>query len=194
MHSATGISTVRQAGVCPAGKHFMGHLYNLGNSARFRKRAAVWDQRDQRRYRSRAEEATTEGRPGFLRVDTVHQGDWDGAQGAYHNAVDTVNAVGSRSAAQQDQRAVPDASAGSDLASISLRDSLDSTPTMVPNTSITPWRRLLEKLLIEFTKTCLPHPGQCFSGGQERGPSSEKASVTDPFLGSMPNGWSGPRS
>ena len=31
------------------------------------------------------------GRPGFLRVDTVHQGDWEGAKGVYHiNAVDTV--------------------------------------------------------------------------------------------------------
>lgn len=32
-----------------------------------------------------------EGRPGFLRVDTVHQGDLDGAKGVYHiNAVDEV--------------------------------------------------------------------------------------------------------
>jgi hypothetical protein len=32
-----------------------------------------------------------QGRPGFLRVDTVHQGDWDGAKGVYHiNAVDAV--------------------------------------------------------------------------------------------------------
>ena len=32
-----------------------------------------------------------EGRPGYLRVDTVHQGDWDGAKGVYHvNAVDEV--------------------------------------------------------------------------------------------------------
>jgi transposase InsO family protein len=31
------------------------------------------------------------GRPGYLRVDTVHQGDWEGAKGVYHiNAVDTV--------------------------------------------------------------------------------------------------------
>ena len=31
------------------------------------------------------------GRPGFLRVDTVHQGDWDGAKGVYDiNAVDAV--------------------------------------------------------------------------------------------------------
>ena len=32
-----------------------------------------------------------QNRPGFLRVDTVHEGDWDGAKGVYHiNAVDTV--------------------------------------------------------------------------------------------------------
>ena len=32
-----------------------------------------------------------QGRPGFLRMDTVHQGDWEGVKGVYHiNAVDTV--------------------------------------------------------------------------------------------------------
>jgi transposase InsO family protein len=32
-----------------------------------------------------------QGRPGYLRVDTVHQGDWDGIKGLYHiNAVDEV--------------------------------------------------------------------------------------------------------
>jgi hypothetical protein len=32
-----------------------------------------------------------QGRPGYLRVDTVHQGDWDGVKGVYHiNAVDEV--------------------------------------------------------------------------------------------------------
>ena len=32
-----------------------------------------------------------EGRPGYIRVDTVHQGDWDGTKGVYHvNAVDEV--------------------------------------------------------------------------------------------------------
>ncbi len=31
------------------------------------------------------------GLPGFLRIDTVHQGDWDGEKGVYHiNAVDAV--------------------------------------------------------------------------------------------------------
>ena len=32
-----------------------------------------------------------QGKPGFLRVDTVHQGDWEGMKGLYHiNAVDEV--------------------------------------------------------------------------------------------------------
>jgi hypothetical protein len=32
-----------------------------------------------------------QGQPGYLRVDTVHQGDLDGAKGVYHiNAVDEV--------------------------------------------------------------------------------------------------------
>jgi transposase InsO family protein len=68
------------------------HLYNLRASARYRNQAAVFE----------ATRATTaaigerrrpdpQGRPGFLRVDTVHQGDWEGAKGVYHvNAVDTV--------------------------------------------------------------------------------------------------------
>ena len=32
-----------------------------------------------------------EGRPGFIRIDSVHPGDWDGTKGLYHiNAVDCV--------------------------------------------------------------------------------------------------------
>jgi hypothetical protein len=68
------------------------HLYNLRRSATYRKRAG--------RYETTKPTGVTiaerrrpdpQGRPGFLRVDTVHQGDWDGAKGVYHlNAVDTV--------------------------------------------------------------------------------------------------------
>ena len=68
------------------------HLYNLRASARYRNQAAVFEPTrpagvaigERRRPDPR-------GRPGFLRVDTVHQGDWDGAKGVYHiNAVDAV--------------------------------------------------------------------------------------------------------
>jgi len=66
------------------------HLYNLRGSARYRKVSARWEATqpggipigERRKPDSR-------GRPGFLRVDTVHQGDWQGVKGVYHiNAVD----------------------------------------------------------------------------------------------------------
>ena len=53
---------------------------------------------DRRRLAS-VEPTRPEGRPGFVRVDTVHQGDLDGVKGVYHiNVVDEVTqyqAVGS---------------------------------------------------------------------------------------------------
>jgi transposase InsO family protein len=69
-----------------------GHLYNLRDSARYRKLVAVY-QPTQPTAVSIGERRRPDpqGRPGFLRVDTVHQGDWEGAKGVYHiNAVDAV--------------------------------------------------------------------------------------------------------
>ena len=71
----------------------VGHLYNLRNSAPYRAQRVVLT-------KTRPTKAVTiglrkapapEGRPGFIRIDSVHQGDWDGAKGLYHiNAVDCV--------------------------------------------------------------------------------------------------------
>jgi transposase InsO family protein len=69
-----------------------GHLYNLRGSAEYRRVAAVF-QPTQTTAVSIGERRRPEpqGRPGYLRVDTVHQGDWEGAKGVYHiNAVDAV--------------------------------------------------------------------------------------------------------
>src|ERR1022692_4596915 len=69
-----------------------GHLYNLRASAGYRKPVAVY-QPTQATAVSIGERRRPEpeGRPGYLRVDTVHQGDWEGAKGVYHiNAVDAV--------------------------------------------------------------------------------------------------------
>jgi len=68
------------------------HLYNLRHSARYRKLAAVFEPtRPSGVSIGERRRPDPQGRPGFLRVDTVHQGDWDGAKGVYHiNAVDTV--------------------------------------------------------------------------------------------------------
>jgi transposase InsO family protein len=68
------------------------HLYNLRRSASYRKRAAVFEPtRPTPISIAERRRPDPQGRPGFLRVDTVHQGDWDGAKGVYHiNAVDTM--------------------------------------------------------------------------------------------------------
>ena len=68
------------------------HLYNLRASARYRNQAAVFEPtRPTAMAIGERRRPDPHGRPGFLRVDTVHQGDWDGAKGVYHiNAVDTV--------------------------------------------------------------------------------------------------------
>jgi transposase InsO family protein len=68
------------------------HLYNLRASARYRNQVAVFEPtRPSAIAIGERRRPDPQGRPGFLRVDTVHQGDWDGAKGVYHvNAVDTV--------------------------------------------------------------------------------------------------------
>jgi len=70
----------------------VGHLYNLRASARYRNQAAVFEPtRPTAIAIGERRRPEPHGRPGFLRVDTVHQGDWDGAKGVYHiNAVDAV--------------------------------------------------------------------------------------------------------
>jgi hypothetical protein len=68
------------------------HIYNLRRSAGYRK-IRVHVQHTQGRKVSIAERRKPDpkGRPGYLRVDTVHQGNQDGKAGLFHiNAVDTV--------------------------------------------------------------------------------------------------------
>src|SRR5580700_1384486 len=56
------------------------HLYNLRASARYRNQAAVFERtRPAGNSIGERRKPEPQGRPGFLRVDTVHQGDWDGA-------------------------------------------------------------------------------------------------------------------
>jgi len=69
----------------------MAHLYNLRKGADYRQQRVVLT-------KTRGDKAVTIGvrkapapneRPGFVRIDSVHQGDFDGIKGLYHiNAVD----------------------------------------------------------------------------------------------------------
>jgi hypothetical protein len=68
------------------------HIYNLRKSRAYRKKR-VFYQKTRPVAVAIGERRRPEphGRPGYLRVDTVHQGDLDGVKGVYHiNAVDEV--------------------------------------------------------------------------------------------------------
>lgn len=69
-----------------------GHLYNLRASTGYRRqRGPIAKTRPVQVAIGERRPPRPEGRPGFLRVDSVHQGDLDGAKGLYHiNLVDNV--------------------------------------------------------------------------------------------------------
>ena len=68
------------------------HIYNLRKSGTYRKRRIVYEAtRPVSVSIGERRKPDPQGRPGYLRVDTVHQGDRDGVKGVYHiNAVDEV--------------------------------------------------------------------------------------------------------
>jgi len=71
----------------------VGHLYNLRNSAGYRaQRVVLTKTRPTKTATIGVRKAPApEGRPGCIRIDSVHQGDQDGVKGLYHiNAVDCV--------------------------------------------------------------------------------------------------------
>ncbi len=70
----------------------MAHIYNLRKRRGYRERRMVFTKtRATPVAIGERRKPEPGGRPGYLRVDTVHQGDQDGVKGVYHiNAVDEV--------------------------------------------------------------------------------------------------------
>lgn len=68
------------------------HLYNLRAAAAYRVRRQQWRKTRPTTIRIGQRRAPQPaGRPGFVRIDSVHQGDEDGVKGVYHiNAVDCI--------------------------------------------------------------------------------------------------------
>jgi transposase InsO family protein len=68
------------------------HLYNLRAQAGYRRGRQRWDKTRSKAAAIGVRKAPQpQGRPGFIRIDSVHQGDQDGLKGLYHiNAVDCV--------------------------------------------------------------------------------------------------------
>ena len=77
---------VRLAGISAS------HIYNLRKSAAYRRlRVRVQHTKARQVAIGERRKPDPKGRPGYIRVDTVHQGHKDGKPGVYHiNAVDTV--------------------------------------------------------------------------------------------------------
>jgi len=68
------------------------HLYNLRKRAGYLARRQVWTKtRSVQIPIGERRAPAPDGRPGFIRIDSVHQGDQDGLKGVYHiNAVDCL--------------------------------------------------------------------------------------------------------
>jgi len=68
------------------------HLYNLRQSTSYSRQRGIVDKTlPVQNSIGERRKPRPEGCPGYIRVDTVHQGDWDGIKGVYHvNAVDEV--------------------------------------------------------------------------------------------------------
>ncbi len=69
------------------------HLYNIRGSTGYQKQRRMFEKIKSRRQVAIGERCKPNamGKPGYIRVDTVHQGDQDGSKGVYHiNAVDEV--------------------------------------------------------------------------------------------------------
>jgi transposase InsO family protein len=130
------------------------HLYNLRNSARYRRQATVFQAtRPSPVSIGERRQPDPQGRPGFLRVDTVHQGDWDGAKGVYHiNSVDAVTQweiVGCVSKINE-QHLLPVLEAMLHQFPFRILGFHADNGSEYVNHLVA---RLLEKLLIEFTKS-----------------------------------------
>jgi transposase InsO family protein len=129
-------------------------LYNLRRSAGYRKQAAVFEPtRPSAVSIAERRKPEPQGRAGFLRVDTVHQGDWDGAKGVYHiNAVDTVTqwqVVGCASKISE-QYLMPVLEAILHQYPFRILGFHTDNGSEFINHTVA---RLLEKLLVEFTKS-----------------------------------------
>ncbi len=68
------------------------HLYNLRKSRSYREKRLRYEKtRPVQVAIGERRQPDPQGKPGYLRVDTVHQGDLDGVKGVYHiNAVDEI--------------------------------------------------------------------------------------------------------
>jgi transposase InsO family protein len=136
------------------------HLYRLRNTDSYRKRNTSYQPtRPTRIPIGERRKPQPQGRPGYLRVDTVHQGDQDGNKGLYHiNAVDEVTQWQIVAATPQISELwlLPVLEAILQQFPFVIRGFHSDNGSEFINYTVA---RLLGKLLIEQTRSRAHHPG-----------------------------------
>jgi transposase InsO family protein len=130
------------------------HLYNLRRRPSYRKQAGQLEAtRPAKINIGERRRPEPNGEPGWLRVDTVHQGKWDGSNGVYHiNAVDEVTqwqVVGCVPAISE-RHLLPVLEAILHQFPFRIRGVHADNGSEFVNHTVA---RLLEKLLVEFTRS-----------------------------------------
>jgi len=134
------------------------HLYNLRKSTTYlqKRRHFTKTQRTGVDIGERRK-PNPEGQPGYLRVDTVHQGDQDGVKGVYHiNAVDEVTQMEVVCAVEKisEQYLLPVLEMFIECLPFKIRGIHTDNGSEYINQRVC---QLLQKLLIEFTKSRARH-------------------------------------
>ncbi len=141
----------------------MAHIYNLRKSGTYRKRRIAYQAtRPTAVNIGERRKPDPQGRPGYLRVDTVHQGDRDGHKGVYHiNAVDEVTQWQVVGAAEQISEVwlMPVLEAMMEQFPFLIRGFHSDNGSEFINHTVA---RLLNKLLVEQTKS---RPGRSNDNG-----------------------------
>lgn len=130
------------------------HLYNLRHQELYRKAAGVFAKTSPAAIAiGERRRPIHDGQPGYLRIDTVHQGKWDGVHGVYHvNAVDEVTqweVVGCCSTVSE-QHLIPVLQAILHQFPFRIRSLHADNGSEFVNYTVA---ALLEKLWIEFTRS-----------------------------------------
>lgn len=130
------------------------HIYNLRRNGTYRKQRMVYKKTKPVSVSiGERRKPDPQGRPGYLRVDTVHQGDQEGTKGVYHiTAVDEVTQWQVMGAAEQINEAhlLPVLEAMLEQFPFAIRGFHSDNGSEYINERVA---KLLEKLLVEQTKS-----------------------------------------
>jgi transposase InsO family protein len=130
------------------------HLYNLRASEPYNRQRTVWHKTRSSPVAIAIRKAPApQGLPGYIRIDTVHQGDQDGLKGVYHiNAVDIVTQWELAASVERISEAylLPVIALLLDGFPFNIRGFHSDSGAEYVNRDVA---RLLEKLRVEFTRS-----------------------------------------